>query len=197
MHGGKAARGLAHYRVNDTSGRYTTNGRYSKYLPGRLADRYQQAISDQELLNLRHEIGLADTRISELLQRLPDNADETWDGLKESVARLAEAYKARNEPATDAAFAELRRMIEQSQDDYKAWSQIMEITEQRRKLVESEGKRLAAMQQSMTAEQAVLLLSAVVGTIKQHVTDRKILAAIGADIEQLMAAQPGAVPARR
>ena len=60
-----------------------------------------------------------------------------------------------------------------------------------RRLSESESKRLVAMQQMITAEQAMILLSAVVDVVRQNVSDRGVLAAISAGIGRLMAANAG------
>ena len=46
------------------------NGRYSKFLPERLRDRYQEAQRDPEILVLRDEVALADARLADLLTRV-------------------------------------------------------------------------------------------------------------------------------
>lgn len=65
------------------------------------------------------------------------------------------------------------------------WGTVRDLLEQRRKLVETEQRRLVTMQQMITAEQAVALLGAVAGVIQRHVTDRAILGAISADLAAL------------
>ena len=75
--------------------------------------------------------------------------------------------------------------------DYQAWREVGSVIEQRRKLVESERKRLIEMQQTLTAEKAMLLLGAVLGVIKEHVQDRNTLHAISRGIEQLTTIDAG------
>ena len=58
--------------------------------------------------------------------------------------------------------------------------------EQRRKLVESERRRLVDRQQVLTVERALVLIGAIAGIIKAHVKDRATLAAISADLERLV-----------
>jgi hypothetical protein len=52
----------------------------------------------------------------------------------------------------------------------------------RRKLVESEEKRLIAMQQAITSERALLMIARVIDVIRQNVSDRAILSAITNDL---------------
>lgn len=71
MHGGATPRGIAspHFKT----------GRYSRDLPTRLAARYAAALRDPKLLELRAEIALMDTRISDLLSQLEDEPDIEHD----------------------------------------------------------------------------------------------------------------------
>src|SRR3954469_9482211 len=74
------------------------SGRYSRYLPSRLSERYHEAQADQRLLELREEIALIDARLCDLL------ATEDWE-------------------------------------------QIYRVIEQRRRLVDSENRRLVEARQ--------------------------------------------------
>ncbi len=137
-HGGRTPTGMGspHFR----------HGRYSKYLPTGLVNRYVTARTDPELLSLRDEIGLVDTRITEVLTSTSDSA------------------------ATLAA----------------VWETLEPLIEQRRKLVESEHKRLHVLHSVITAEQLMLLLATVTDVIKTHVHDREALSAISLDLKRLM-----------
>src|SRR5918992_3542816 len=62
MHGGKSLVGPA---VNTYR-----SGRHSRYLPVRMAAKYQEAEHDPELLSLRDQIALVDARLADLLARV-------------------------------------------------------------------------------------------------------------------------------
>ena len=138
IHGGDTPVGLAAPNFK--------TGRYSKYLPAGLAERYVVARTDPELLSLRDEIGLVDTRISEVLTQPSD---------------------------PDASLGTV-------------WEFLEPLIEQRRRLVESEHKRLHALQAVITAEQLMILLSTVTDVIKTHVQDRQALSAISLELKRLM-----------
>src|SRR3712207_2291629 len=71
MHGGKQPVGIARHG--------TTHGKYSAHLPTRMLATYEQAKADPELLALRDEIALADSRLTELLAQVDTGeSGATW-----------------------------------------------------------------------------------------------------------------------
>ena len=89
IHGGDTPVGLAAPNFK--------TGRYSKYLPAGLAERYVAARTDPELLSLRDEIGLVDTRITEVLIQSSDpdtSLGTVWEFLEpliEQRSKLVES----------------------------------------------------------------------------------------------------------
>jgi hypothetical protein len=128
------------------------NGRHSKQLPGRLLERYTQALQDRTLLELRDEIAVLDARLSELLSQLDPDA-----------------------PAPN------RR-----EQDRALWTEIRETMERRRRLTESERRRLVQMQQMMSVEQAMVFVAALADIARKYVPDREALAAMTRDLAALL-----------
>ncbi|NIV94971.1 hypothetical protein GWN42_19815, partial [candidate division KSB1 bacterium] len=62
VHGGASPVGMQASRYK--------HGRYSKYLPANLREKYEQMTRDPELLSLRNEIEMVSARIAELLETL-------------------------------------------------------------------------------------------------------------------------------
>lgn len=180
IHGGKSLAGPA-------SPTFQT-GRYSKLLPARLADRYQQARADTELLALRDEIALLDARLGDVLGTVDTGeSSKIWKELQAANSELQIAVAAKDNARVNRAVREISRLIDSGSADVEAWNDVYNLLDQRRRLVESERKRLVELQQYMTAEKAMTLLSVVLDTIQTHVTDRSILAAISADFRKLTA----------
>jgi hypothetical protein len=179
LHGGKSLSGMQ-------APSYKT-GRYSKVLPARLASRYQEALSDGALLELREEISLVDARLADLISRVDSGeSGEVWRLLRTMFAEFSKARSAGKIPEMTQALADIEALIVRGLADYSAWQDISQALEQRRKLVESERKRLVEMQQMITTEQAMILMAAIVDTIRRHVSDTSALAAISADITKLI-----------
>lgn len=137
LHGGLTPIGPAHGAFK--------HGRYSKFLPVRFLARYEEALADDRLVELRDEIAILDLRLTVLVRKV-------------GTAKSGEV-----------------------------WKELVDLFEQRRKLAESERKRMVEMQQMMTLQQGQAFLAAVVDSIRRNVSDRKALGAISADIARLAA----------
>jgi len=173
-------------------GRPIIHGRYSQKLPDRLAGRYLEALADPHLLALREEVALTDTRIADLLERVDTGeSGELWRGLKEAWREFEQARLIKNAGSVGAALTRIGQFIERGQSDYAVWAEIGRLLDQRRRLAESERKRLVEAQQIITTEQAMILLAAIVDVIRRNVDDRETVAAISADIRQLVADDAG------
>lgn len=172
-------------------------GKYSGVLPRRLMERYEAAINDRDLLALRDEIGLLDTRINELVQRVEQGDSAS---LFEVLAEVfADFKKANREHDTETAIVMLSKMdnlIGRGQQDYAAWAEIQTALVLRMKLVESERKRLVELQTMISAENALGMVQAIQESIQRHVTivladqpekARAILAGIVNDIRGFIA----------
>ena len=162
-------------------------GRYSKHLPERLASRYKEALGSTELLELRADIALLDTRVGELVGSLEgrDTAG-AWDRLREALGRFQGARARQDTAGMAAAIESLESIVRGGVGDAVLWREIWGLLEQRRRLVESERKRLVDMQQMISTERTLVLMGAIVGIIREHVTDRTTLNAVSTDIRGLL-----------
>ena len=176
MHGGPSLKGadVATFK----------HGRYSKYLPKQLFDRFQDAQEDSELLSLRADIGLLRARITELLDRLDKGESAArWAGLQRAVTDLDKHINDPTEAAKD--INSIRALVRAGARDQQVWAEILTVQEMMRRLVESEQRRLVAMGQMITAEDANVLIAALEESVRQNVTDAEVLSAIARDFVRL------------
>ena len=175
MHGGANPRGLAHHS--------TKHGRYSKDLPTRLAGRFEEAINDSELGTLKSEIALLDTRIGEMLSNIDtEQYGDIWKQTSDSFHNLKAAVNSKDGSMMLAALNDMDAAIKRGYSDMSTWDNIIKVIEQRRKLTDSERKRLVDLQQMITAEQSMLLITTLMRAVKTHVTDKRVLSAIANEI---------------
>ena len=175
MHGGKTPRGFALPQTKD--------GRHSRDLPTRLAARYDASRTDPELLNLTDEIALADALIEDARRGLDHGeSGRLFRELKASWDDLQHAQRDKDAAGVQMAMAEIGALIRQGVGSYAARDETMGLVERRRRLVESEQKRRVAMQDMITSEQAMLLISRITGAVRRHVSDPIALAAIAAEL---------------
>jgi hypothetical protein len=190
-HGGKNLSGMASPTFK--------HGRYSKVLPARLAANYEASITDQELLSLRSEISLIDARVMELISKVDSGeAGKLWLDLQKSMAefdnlqRQASAAYDDEKKRADLLKASadtlnsIKGMIKHGASEWMIWQEIADGLENRRKLTETEQKRLVAMQTMVTTEQAMILVSALTAAVKKHVTDVQQLSKIQTEFVRLV-----------
>lgn len=182
--------------VGPASPNYRT-GRHSKYLPSALLERYHAAMGDPGLISLRDEVALLDGRITQLLEtvgetgnlRLWKEARTKLDAFKSAGAKKGSVGAARQ------ALQQLDDLIDAGLSDASTWEELRETLDARRKMAESETKRLKELHQTITVEQAMMLMAVLVTEVRKHVTDRNALAAIAAQVVRLTGQRSGEAPA--
>ena len=164
-------------------------GRFSKYLPDRLAEKYEEALSDPDLISLSNELALVDSQLTtqlELWHESGMNADG-W-------ARARELFRSfrRHSSAGDRVRAlndleDLRILLDEGNENMIAWKFIGELIEQRRRLVETERKRLSDEDHAVSIDKLVLFMGALLDIIRRRVGDERTQREIAQDVRALMA----------
>jgi len=179
-HGGASLRGVAHPGFR--------TGRYSKYIPTRLTERYELAVTDPELLNLSEEIALVDSRLADVLARV-DSGESTqiWDDLQDERRTFLVAQRRQDQQGMADALAEILNLIARGHADWAAWMDVVNLVERRRRLVESEQKRRIAMSLLVKVEDTVEVMrqiaDAVQGAVLEHVTDGDVRRRVLTDVQ--------------
>lgn len=167
--------------------------RSQEYVPLSLLDRFETYITDASMLDMRNEIALIDTRISELVERLDQEdrvSDDAMDRLRRSLRLLKRYISENREKGINRMLSEMSTILAIGSTQADQWAEIVNLINERRRVVEFEHKRMQATHQMITAEQAMALMAAVIDTIKRNVRDREILVAISEDVAKLLAGTP-------
>lgn len=184
MHGGKSLAGAANGNFK--------HGRYSKYLPIRLLEQYEDSRGDDEQLKLTEQIALLDTRIADLLLRADSGeSGQLWRDTQKAYHQMQLAMDKGDRDKVSDALADLEVLLERGHADYLAWDEVQRVIELRRRLVESEQKRLQMAGQYLSTHQALTLVQALIMSVKSHVSDREILNAIQNDLTRIIGQQSG------
>ncbi len=170
------------------------HGRYSKHLPDQLVARYREALNDANLICLEDEIALIDSRMGrqlDLLQRTGIN-ESMFVRLKMLYERFQMHTNNGKHRFAIRAINELGVLLDQGADATVAWTEINELIEVRRKLVETERKRLLDEDQVITADRLMVLIAALVDIIRRNVASREERAAVSDEIRLLVERNPSA-----
>lgn len=185
FHGGKSPRGIASARFQ--------SGRYSRYLPEGLLEKYQQALADPDLLALTDEIAVLQANASKLMEQLDKGGDTfgLWKQLQQTQAELQNARAAGDAVKMAYWLTEQDSLIRQGVSQAARLRDLWDVFERIRRMSESEQKRRVALRDYMTSEQVMVFVAAVTDLIKQHVDDKNTLRQLSTGLTQLIAAKSG------
>lgn len=178
FHGGMSPVGMA-------SGNFT-HGRYSKLLPRDLATRYRRAVKDADLLVMSDEIALLDARLGELLGAVQSGGGgASWQMARDHFGAFVVAMRGGDTARVALAVEDLRRVLDGGVHAEENWQLVYEVIEQRRRLVETEQRRRLAAGTMLKAEEAQVLIAALLEAVRDNVSDRDTRAAIGREFARL------------
>lgn len=176
-HGGRTPKGIA--------SPHTKTGRYSKYLAPDLAERFAALYDDSELLSLQSEIALLDVLVAENLSALQTGESGAfWDAALNQVIDARKSYKSENYAGLEKALDELEALCDHRRLHFAAEKEIREKMDLRNKLTTSRRKHLIEAEQVVTSEEAMLLVSGLLESVRRNVKDSNALTAIQADFIQ-------------
>ena len=162
LHGGKSPVGVA-------SGTFRT-GKYSKSIPARLAEQYDELRQSENRLHMGDEIALLDARVSDLLDKTDHGeSGELWKAVQEAAIAVRDTQDI---PADHAdAIDSLLMIVAQGHDDWRTWGEIRDTLESKRKLADTEIKRVATAHKIVTQEQGLALIGRIQSIVLQYVPD--------------------------
>lgn len=182
LHGGASVRGVQHYNFKD--------GKYSKVMPENLVKHYETTISDGRLLELRDDIALIAALISDSLIDLKENYKSSLQYFKLMKAVLSnlmlEARLSGVDPTVAARLEEFEELFDKAQNEHAKRQELLNMVEQKRKLTESERKRLLELHSLFSAEQVMAMMGGVLSIIRENVAELIVQERIAEGIRKLI-----------
>ncbi len=142
-------------------------GRYSAGMPQRLQARYEAALSDETLLDLRSEIAVVDVRLSQLAERIEPGITPDWFDTIDRIRALIPRLQEGDQTALEA----LEQLVSVPGNDHAAWDALFTLIDTRRRLVVSESRRIREMQSTLTVEEAVNLSTALANLALKYIPE--------------------------
>lgn len=182
-HGGKSLTGREHPAFK--------TGRYSKYLPERLLEKYHTAMESGDLTGLEQEIALIEAKTADALERMTtgDGAAgvTAWMDLTAAYASLrTELVRPEPDPARlRSAVVGMDHAVQRGGDEARAWREILGLIEARRRLVDTERRRLSDEDKAISIERLMVLCTAIIDVIRRNVASREQREAMANEIRLL------------
>lgn len=179
FHGGETPRGIQASRYK--------SGDYSRDMTEQLAKRFREAIADTELLSLRKDVALIDASIGERLSAMHEGeAAELWIRGKKTYKELLAALKRQDDLESTRLMSELGSILGHGYDNTLAMREVHKKQDLKRKIIDSERKRMMDMRQMVSIEELMLVVGALVDSLKKHVHDPQALSLVSNDLRKLL-----------
>jgi hypothetical protein len=151
---------------------FREDGERSKHMPADMSDRYERSLQDTELLNLRRDLAMMEARIHDLMDTVNQGESTgAWNELRLCGERFTSLWGRRDMERAQEQLMTMLEIIEHGSTRANGWDELQRTIELRRRLSETETKRLQALKQFVTAERAVTLVEDVIEVIRRHVHD--------------------------
>lgn len=192
MHGGGAKKGAD---VPVFKGYTTARRRKAGNLPERMQEAIDAADRDRNLASLREDIVILDARIVDLTNRVDSGeSGKRWSDLRQAMRDFRRFRRSKDEQAMTNSFALVEDLVLGDTDDFQVWEEIMVTMDRRRKLLESERKRLLELKAVIPADRARTAIRAVLEAVREEVLElpltpehrKKVLERIGRRAYQVM-----------
>jgi hypothetical protein len=178
IHGGATPKGAA-------SPHYEGKGR-GRHLNTGLAVIYSEAQKDPELLSIRDDVALVEALLVSSLPRIESReSGKAWTLIRKSIEQLQEAFANENYGKCMVTVQAMRDVVDENVAHYAAEDELRTNIELMLKLKQGERKRLTDMQQMVTSEQAMMLISGLLDAVRRNVTDSGTFNAIESEFIRL------------
>lgn len=170
------------------------NGRRSKYAPQRIVEKAAEAMADPDILSLREDIALVDARLADVLTHC-DGRDSAkrWSELEKAYFELEAIHTGEKKIKPEDHATELKKsllkmksLVRAGSEERANWAEVIDLIEHRRRLVESEQRRLEKMQQFITTQEALGIITQVLESVKRHVPESRTRELIGQDCARFL-----------
>lgn len=154
--------------------RKSTNGKRGVYMPASLVEMYDEVVLDPHLVALGEDIATMEARARQILQQIRNDPRDTG-GFASKLESLIESG-IKSVAKGRLTYAELihsiRLELAGPVNQRSLYSELMQVTEQKRKLVDSESKRLKQL--GWSPETVFQMVTAIADMLKPLLTPEKM-----------------------
>lgn len=172
---GVGAGGRCKYHGGRSTGPKTLKaaGKYSKDLPTRLAARFEEIVSDEELVALRDELRVLDAFAAEELSKLDDaDSSEAW---KEALEKAVYIRVEMNEGKTPRkALDSLIEILQHGVGQVAVIDRWRGMASQRMQLAAQEHARMQKLEAQVSDRQLVIFTAQIVAILNEIITDPNV-----------------------
>jgi hypothetical protein len=160
------------------------HGRYSKHLPAKLAESYEAALADPQLVDAADGIALLDARLMELLGET--GGGKAWQDAERLYRELETAIGDGDATKVRDALDELGEVIGGGSAEGKLWREIRSTLEDRRRQVDVQRRLMETRQQMVTVDRVMGLVTAFEELVRRTVASKAERAKVAQGMRTLL-----------
>jgi len=158
------------------------HGRYSRFIPTRLAASYESITNDDVINNVRENIALIVAMIQDKLAEMGEKSGaELWQAANKAFSAVRDAIYAHDQTSLLIALDQLSSILTNGTGVQQKEREILDLMVKASKLHKVEIHRLEKMKQFMTPEQMLANTGRVIAVLKKHV-EPSVAARVAAEL---------------
>ncbi len=189
IHNGNAPKGMAHHSFKDGH-----TSKYKDLFPQQLSQRYQDSLSDNDLMNISKRVAILDVRLKQLIEQTEDGDYGTLYGhiMKRAyeASMLLENYKPDKEEKVFMEFKEqyidLMLLIQSGQTQYQTWQEIKSVIGDIKSLIKTESDVELQGEKAVSIRELNDFMVLLLGVIRQAKLEKEQLRYISEGIITIM-----------
>ncbi len=166
-------------------GRPPIHGRFSKKLPASLIEQFKESVTDPKKLELDAEIALVTIRAEEMVATLSENRVHL-NKIVKGYELLELALAKEDASLVSEGMKAMKTAINSASALRYTWSEILNLIQHRKSLVESQRKRLIENKAVLTIDQLMLLMTQIQHSILKNVDDPLTRSRIANDLKNIL-----------
>ena len=180
-HGGASLKGI--------EAPLTKTGRYSKHVPTRILGNFMSAIADVNLIGLKDDIALLESRELDLLSQTQRGESEALWRRMRAQHEIIFSYMFGPDAASEDAGRKIFEAVQEMQQltsagisDWETWNEISEVMAIKQRMIEAERRHELQQQEVITVQQVALTFGKFIDVIQRNVTNSRELAKVMQEI---------------
>lgn len=170
------------------SGRQVIHGRRWSVLPTRLKTCFEAAMADPKLIELQEDLALVESLIEETCSAMSENSSaEWWQSAKDAFEDFKRAGVKRDQKTMETSLAQLDACLSNGYGLAQKEEKLLGLIERRRKIVETEARRIRDAQSFLAEREVMALITALVAAVQRRIQDPKVLHLLVDDFNRLLA----------
>jgi hypothetical protein len=138
----------------------------------RLQERMEKSLQDPDFMSMRPELAMIDAMLADRWENLEKGGnDDLWEMMTKVYGQLKAAMAGGDVRKTRSVLVEMEAILNAGANEAAARKEIRDLIKDRQRMAEGMQKMVISMKQTVTIEQALMLVNSVLKVVEETVSD--------------------------